>query len=242
MVTRLRGDTAHRRPRPDRPVHARTEPARERSGAGHRCGSGIPALARHVVGHDRGATGRTLRNRVWPPGRSRPRAGRRARHWNAGDAGRGADSGSELRQRGVARGGRTARERRSLSYVVRAGRRNLRPWVDVPCGTGSESQVTDLLSLLPAESQATLIEWLTARGEPAYRLRQILPRLWQRPVARWSDASDLPASLRAALEAEFPLPRLPLVARPGSAEGTEKYLWRLSDGEAIESVLIPEGK
>ncbi|HEY6224471.1 MAG TPA: 23S rRNA (adenine(2503)-C(2))-methyltransferase RlmN [Gemmatimonadales bacterium] len=102
--------------------------------------------------------------------------------------------------------------------------------------------MTDLLSLLPAESQATLIEWLTARGEPAYRLRQILPRLWQRPVARWSDASDLPASLRAALEAEFPLPRLTLAARQVSADGTEKYLWRLSDGEAIESVLIPEGK
>ena len=27
-----------------------------------------------------------------------------------------------------------------------------------------------------------------------------------------------------------------------SSDGTRKYLWRLADGEAIESVLIPSGK
>jgi 23S rRNA (adenine2503-C2)-methyltransferase len=102
--------------------------------------------------------------------------------------------------------------------------------------------VTDLLSLAPSDAQTVLAEWLAKRGEPAYRVRQILPRLWQRPVATWSDASDLPADLRATLDVEFPLPRLTLAARQVSADGTEKYLWRLSDGEAIESVLIPEGK
>lgn len=102
--------------------------------------------------------------------------------------------------------------------------------------------MTDLLSLTPPEAQTVLTEWLAARGEPGYRLRQILPRLWQRPVSRWSEASDLPAPLRAALEAEFPLPGLTLAAHQVSTDGTEKFLWRLSDGEAIESVLIPEGK
>lgn len=102
--------------------------------------------------------------------------------------------------------------------------------------------MTDLLSLTPAEARATLAQWLDARGEPAYRLRQIMPRLWQRPVGSWNDASDLPAPLRAALAVEFPLLRLTLAARQVSTDGTEKYLWRLADGEAIESVLIPEGK
>jgi len=102
--------------------------------------------------------------------------------------------------------------------------------------------MTDLLSITPPEAQAIVAAWLTARGEPQYRLRQILPRLWQRPIAQWSDASDLPAPLRAALHAEFPLPRLILAARQLSTDGTEKFLWRLGDGEAIESVLIPEGK
>jgi 23S rRNA (adenine2503-C2)-methyltransferase len=102
--------------------------------------------------------------------------------------------------------------------------------------------VTDLLSLPPARATETLAEWLKERGEPAYRLRQIVPRLWQRPVASWHDASDLPAPLRAALEDAFPLPRLTLAAHQVSQDGTEKFLWRLADGEAIESVLIPEGK
>jgi 23S rRNA (adenine2503-C2)-methyltransferase len=102
--------------------------------------------------------------------------------------------------------------------------------------------VTDLLSLTPADAAPRLAEWLERRGEPAYRLRQIMPRLWQRPVATWHDASELPAPLRAALEADFPLPRLTLAAHQVSRDGTEKFLWQLADGEAIESVLIPEGK
>ena len=91
-------------------------------------------------------------------------------------------------------------------------------------------------------ARAALGEWLAARGEPAYRVRQILPRLWQRPVARWADATELPAPLRTALDEAFPLPRPALRTHQVSSDGTEKFLWVLSDGEAIESVLIPEGK
>jgi len=99
-----------------------------------------------------------------------------------------------------------------------------------------------LLGLTPDAARAALGEWLTARDEPAYRLRQVLPRLWQRPVGAWADATELPAELRTALDAAFPLPRLRLGTRQVSSDGTEKFLWTLADGEAIESVLIPEGK
>jgi 23S rRNA (adenine2503-C2)-methyltransferase len=102
--------------------------------------------------------------------------------------------------------------------------------------------MTDLLSLTPEAARASLGEWLVARGEPAYRLRQVVPRLWQRPVGSWADATELPATLRAALDAAFPLFRLTLATRQVSTDGTEKFLWTLADGEAIESVLIPEGK
>jgi 23S rRNA (adenine2503-C2)-methyltransferase len=100
----------------------------------------------------------------------------------------------------------------------------------------------DLLSVTPEASSAALAEWLVQRGEPAYRLRQIAPRLWQRPVGSWSEATDLPAPLRDALAAAFPLPRPTLRTHQVSSDGTEKFLWALDDGEAIESVLIPEGK
>ena len=102
----------------------------------------------------------------------------------------------------------------------------------------------DLLSLTPEAARTTLQEWLAggARGEPAYRLRQVMPRLWQRPVATWKDATDLPDPLRVALDEAFPLRRLTLKMHQQSSDGTEKFLWDLGDGEAIESVLIPEGK
>jgi 23S rRNA (adenine2503-C2)-methyltransferase len=100
----------------------------------------------------------------------------------------------------------------------------------------------DLLSLTPDAAREAIGAWLSARGEPSFRVRQILPRLWQRPVAAWRDATDLPAQLRAALEEAFPLGRLTLTTHQVSSDGTQKFLWTLADGEAIESVLIPEGK
>ena len=101
--------------------------------------------------------------------------------------------------------------------------------------------MTQLLDLPPAEAARALGEWLAARGEPRYRVGQLVPRLWRRPVRSWRDATDLPAALREALDAEWPLARLALEAREDSRDGTTKYLWRLPDGEAVESVLIPEG-
>ena len=102
--------------------------------------------------------------------------------------------------------------------------------------------MTDLLSLTPAAAQAALGEWLAARGEAPYRLRQLLPRLWERPIPTWAGATDVPQTLRAALDAAWPLARLEVDTHQVSSDGTEKFLWRLADGERIESVLIPEGK
>jgi 23S rRNA (adenine2503-C2)-methyltransferase len=102
--------------------------------------------------------------------------------------------------------------------------------------------VVDLWALTPVQARDTLAQWLAERGEPPYRTKQVLPRLWQRPVGAWDEATELPAELRAALTTAFPPRRLKLVARQRSSDGTEKFLWDLGDGEAIESVLIPEGK
>jgi len=104
-----------------------------------------------------------------------------------------------------------------------------------------QGAVPTILDLPPERAEAAVADWVTTRGLPRYRADQIMPRLWQRPVSAWTDATDLPATLRNELEDAFPLPRLPLEVCQTSADGTEKYLWRLPDGEAIESVLIPSG-
>jgi 23S rRNA (adenine2503-C2)-methyltransferase len=100
----------------------------------------------------------------------------------------------------------------------------------------------NLLDVTPAEAGRGVATWLAGRGEPPYRARQILPRLWQRPVAVWRDATELPTDLRAALDETFPLPRPTLVTRQVSSDGTIKYLWDFGDGGAVESVMIPEGR
>lgn len=106
--------------------------------------------------------------------------------------------------------------------------------------TAPESGTPAILGVEPAFAKQLLGEWLRSRGEPGYRLGQIVPRLWQRPVRRWADALELPAPLRAALDLDWPLGTLALGVRQDSQDGTQKFLWRLADGEAIESVMIPE--
>src|SRR5262245_58814 len=96
-----------------------------------------------------------------------------------------------------------------------------------------------LLDRTPHDAGQALTAWAAERGLPAYRARQLLPRLWERPVGSWQDATDMPLGLRAELERDWPLPRLVRETVQESADGTRKYLWRLHDGELIESVLIP---
>jgi 23S rRNA (adenine2503-C2)-methyltransferase len=98
-----------------------------------------------------------------------------------------------------------------------------------------------LLDLTPEQARARLSAWVEAEGLPRYRVAQLLHRLWTKPVGAWSEATELPVALREQLESIFPIPRLERQAVQASTDGTRKYLWRLPDGEAIESVLIPTG-
>lgn len=98
-----------------------------------------------------------------------------------------------------------------------------------------------LLDLSPEQAAEQLKAWAVTESLPSYRARQLLPRLWQRPIAAWSEATELPRALRERLQQRWPLPRLTLDTEQRAQDGTRKFLWRLNDGEAIESVLIPSG-
>ena len=98
-----------------------------------------------------------------------------------------------------------------------------------------------LLDLHPEEAAGQLERWAASEALPAYRARQLAPRLWQKPIAAWADATELPLELRRGLDERWPLPRLTLDTEQRSQDGTRKFLWRLSNGDAIESVLIPSG-
>lgn len=100
----------------------------------------------------------------------------------------------------------------------------------------------NLLSLPIDQAEAALRDFYADRGEASYRVAQTLRRLWEVPVASWGDLTELPARLREALDDRFQLPRLKLVARQRSTDGTEKFLFQLADGQSIETVAIPDGK
>jgi 23S rRNA (adenine2503-C2)-methyltransferase len=99
----------------------------------------------------------------------------------------------------------------------------------------------DLLDLEPDAALEVLQQWLASRGEPSYRATQIFGRLWQRPVATFAEMTELPKVLRDALDTEFALTSLELATRQASTDGTEKFLFRLADGQFIETVAIPDG-
>ena len=99
----------------------------------------------------------------------------------------------------------------------------------------------NLLNLTPDEVESRLAVALGELGQPAYRVGQVLRRLWAQPVRSFDEITELPAALRAALAARFDLPRLELTTSQRSTDGTRKFLFRLHDGEAIETVAIPDG-
>jgi 23S rRNA (adenine2503-C2)-methyltransferase len=103
------------------------------------------------------------------------------------------------------------------------------------------SDRVNLLNLTPADAEIQLAAAMVELGEPRYRVGQLLRRLWVRPVASFEEVTEIPVALRRTLAERFELPRLTLITQQASTDGTRKFLFRLADGEAIETVAIPEG-
>ena len=85
---------------------------------------------------------------------------------------------------------------------------------------------------------AEVTETLHAMGEPAFRGKQVFTWL-HRGAASYDDMTNLPKALRERLAEECPF-TVPQVARKQTSarDGTIKYLWRLGDGNCIETVLM----
>ena len=103
------------------------------------------------------------------------------------------------------------------------------------------TQRENLLNLTPSDAEARLEAAMTELAQPSYRVGQVVRRLWANPAPSFEAMTELPAALRSALDERFTLPRLELAARQESSDGTQKFLFRLHDGEAIETVSIPDG-
>jgi 23S rRNA (adenine2503-C2)-methyltransferase len=107
-------------------------------------------------------------------------------------------------------------------------------------GEGASSR-RNLLNMLPSDAERTLRDFAVEHGEKPFRGSQVVRHLWQNPAPEFAAMTDLPVAFRALLDEHFELPRLTLAMRQTSSDGTEKFLFRLGDGEFIETVAIPEG-
>ena len=95
-----------------------------------------------------------------------------------------------------------------------------------------------MLSLL-GETLDSLTAKLDALGHKPYRARQVMEWLHEKRVTDFAAMTDLPAGLRAQLAEAFPAQQLEQVRMSGSEDTTRKFLFRLPDGQFIESVFIP---
>lgn len=75
--------------------------------------------------------------------------------------------------------------------------------------------------------------------QPPYRAKQIYEWLHVRKVRGFSQMTNLPATLRTDLEAEFVIPELTIARKLSSRlDETVKYLYQLPDGQHVETVLM----
>ena len=97
-----------------------------------------------------------------------------------------------------------------------------------------KTSLPDIKSMLPEELSAAL----AALGQPPFRAKQVFKWL-HTPVSSFEEMTNLPKALREKLRESFSL-YAPAVEQKqvSRLDGTVKYLWRLRDGNHVESVVM----
>jgi 23S rRNA (adenine2503-C2)-methyltransferase len=94
-----------------------------------------------------------------------------------------------------------------------------------------------LKEFTPAELEA----WVERAGQPAYRGRQLLKWVYRRRVEEFQEMTDLSRDFRAWLTEHLRPSCIERLTAAVAEDGTRKFLFRLDDGETVETVLIPDG-
>jgi 23S rRNA (adenine2503-C2)-methyltransferase len=89
-------------------------------------------------------------------------------------------------------------------------------------------------------NEAAFCRWLERNGQKRYRFGQILKWVYLRQLDDFHQMTDISKDFRWLLDKHFCIKRLELKAEETSRDGSRKFLFRLIDGNFIESVLIPE--
>ncbi|MFO7558904.1 MAG: 23S rRNA (adenine(2503)-C(2))-methyltransferase RlmN [Desulfobacterales bacterium] len=98
------------------------------------------------------------------------------------------------------------------------------------------NQKSDIKNL----TKKDLIQWLQDKGIRSYRAGQVFKWIYIRQADSFETMTDIGKKTRTLLSSHFTVDRLETVETERSVDGSEKILFRLMDGNHIETVLIPE--
>lgn len=95
---------------------------------------------------------------------------------------------------------------------------------------------TDIKNLTLQELES----YISGLGKERFRAKQIFKWLYQMDAMSFDEMTNVSKEFRAVLKERAEISNLIPEAVEASADGTRKYLFRLKDGSAVESVLIPD--
>lgn len=100
-------------------------------------------------------------------------------------------------------------------------------------------QRSDLQPMQDLDLEA-IREWTAQHGEPAYRAGQIFSWIHKKQVTSFDEMTNLSKTLRCKLAESFePAPLTALRRQISEIDGTNKFLYELTDGQCIETVFMP---
>lgn len=98
-----------------------------------------------------------------------------------------------------------------------------------------ETRALNIFDLTLPELTALMQQW----GQPAFRAKQLWTQLYRNLAPSFDAMTDLPVALRQRLKADAQFGVLTLSREQTADDGdTRKVLWRLPDGNVLESVLM----
>jgi len=105
-----------------------------------------------------------------------------------------------------------------------------------PTAGPADGLPVNVLGLSPQQME----DWVVGLGEKPFRGRQLLKWLHQQRATRFSDMSNLAKTFRARLDQEACIGVPTILKDHTSTDGTRKWLIDAGQGNAVETVFIPE--
>ena len=89
----------------------------------------------------------------------------------------------------------------------------------------------------------TLEDWedfVVSNGQPKFRAAQIFDWLYVKQVANFDEMKNVPKALKELIANVFDFTTFEVVQHQVASDGTNKFLFRLADGNTIETVLMKQ--